>query len=99
MVEKENTFEPGTLIPRGIYIREFEYGSVTRSTEWFAEQADKERDLRLQMMEPTNWLSGFFAKEPDKEELQKFAGSLVAHLDKAGYDTAELDDWFMQHLM
>ena len=97
MVEKEDTFEPGTLIPRGMYIRKCNTGMLNK--QHFANCADKERDLRLQMMEPTNWLSGFFAKEPDKEELQKFAGSLVAHLDKAGYDTAELDDWFMQHLM
>ena len=97
MAEKEDTFEPGTLIPRGMYIRKCNTGMLNK--QHFANCADKERDLRLQMMEPTNWLSQFFAKEPDKEELQKLAGSLVAHLSRAGYDTAELDDWFMQHLM
>lgn len=93
----DSTFEPGTLIPRGMYIRKCNTGMLNK--QHFAKCADKERDLRLQMMEPTNWLSQFFAKEPDKEELQKFAGSLVTHLTKAGYDTSELDDWFMQHLM
>lgn len=93
-MKKENTFEPGTLIPRGMYIRKCETGLYNK--QHFAKLADKERNLRLDMMKPSNWLSGFFAKEPDKEELQVFAGSLIAHLERTGYDTSELDDLFQR---
>lgn len=64
-----------------------------------SKQADKERELRLALSDPTNWLSQFFAKEPDKEELQKLAGGLVAYLEKIGYDTYELDDLFQRMLI
>lgn len=97
MAKKENTFEPDTLIPRGIYIREFERGSVARSTEYFAEQADKERELRLTLGKPKNWLSQYFGKEPDKEELHEFFTELIHHM-AADYDMSEIDDWVQCNL-
>lgn len=79
---------------RGKYVRECD--TAMKNKQYFAKKADEERELRLRLRDPINWLSEFFSKEPDKEDLQKFAGALVGHLERAGYDTSELDDLFQR---
>lgn len=83
--------EKGTLIPRGMYIRKCDSGIYNR--QHFAKLADKERDLRLALGEPKNWLSQYFSKEPSREELKEFFDELVLKLHHAGYETVPLEDW------
>lgn len=86
-----DTFEEGTLIPRGKYIRECNI--AMKNKQYFANCADKERDLRLQLREPKNWLSLYFSKEPVRSDIYELMNELVDHLTKMGLDTSELDDW------
>lgn len=93
---KEQTFEPGTLIPRGLYIRKCETGLFNK--QHFAKQADKERELRLALSEPKNWLSLYFSKEPTRQDLAKFMDELVLKMAHANYDTIDLENWILENL-
>ena len=89
--ETKNVFEPGTLVPRGMYIRKCDTGLYNK--QYFANQADKERELRLMLDDPANWMSHFFRKERNHEEVLVLLNNLASHLQKAGYEVFNLDNF------
>lgn len=98
-----STFEPGTLIPRGIYRRMLDRciedpTCLDGNAEFYAACADKERELRLALRNPKNWLSQYFSKTPDKDEVHGLMTELLFHLNHYDLDTSELDDWIQCHL-
>lgn len=48
------------------YIRECD--TAMKNKQYFAKCADKERELRLMLRDPKNWLSEFFGREPEMDE-------------------------------
>ena len=93
-METNNVFEPGTLTPRKKYIRQCDSGIYNK--QYFAKKADQERDLRLMLDDPFNWVKHFFRKERDKEEVLVLLNNVALELQKAGYDVSLLDDAIQQ---
>lgn len=86
-----NVFEPGTFIPRGIYIRQCEARNYEK--EYFANKADTERNLRLALSNPKNWLSLYFSKEPTKTDIVEFLEELAAKLSHEDYEVTTLENF------
>jgi hypothetical protein len=84
MIENKN-------IPPGMYIRKCETGLYNK--QHFAKKADEERDLRLLMRDPKNWLNMYFSFAHEKEEIVALIVALANKLSQEGYDVAELEDW------
>jgi len=80
-------------IQRGKYLRECEQGMFTEEAVHFAKKADEERELRLMLREPKNWLSTYFSFAHEKDEIKEFMCSLSTHLRQEGYDVADLDNF------
>ena len=83
-------------IQRGKYLRECEQGMFTEEAVHFAKKADEERELRLMLREPKNWLSTYFSFAHEKEEISALVLELANQLRREGYDVADLEDWAAQ---
>lgn len=83
-----DVFKSGVLVPRGKYVRECD--KAMKNKQYFAKKADEERELRLMLRDPTNWLSEFFSKEPTKEDIVSLIVTLSDHVQHMGYEFKEL---------
>jgi hypothetical protein len=90
-VNNVKTFHTGTLTPRGIYIRQCE--SRHYEKEYFANKADTERNLRLALSEPKNWLSLYFSKEPTKTDIIELLEALATKLSHEDYEVTTLENF------
>jgi len=81
-------------IQRGKYLRECD--TAMKNKQYFAKKADEERELRLMLREPKNWLSTYFSFAHEKEEISTLVLELANQLCREGYDVADLEDWAAQ---
>lgn len=78
-------------IQRGKYVRECNVAMKNR--QYFAKKADEERELRLMLRDPKNWLSEYFGYTHDKEEIVAFLEELSVKLGREGYEVSTFENF------
>lgn len=78
-------------IQRGKYASEC--NRAMKNRQYFAKKADEERELRLMLREPKNWLSEYFSYARDQEEIVAFLEELAVKLRKEGYEVMLFEEF------
>lgn len=76
------------------YIRECD--TAMKNKHYFAKCADKERELRLMLRDPKNWLSEFFGREPEMDEVIVLLEGIAERLNKENVEVTTLENFIYE---